>query len=79
MTDLLEIEVEIVKIINYQGSALANDVMWLSKLYVSAEIAAISSSFERKSCRMAAITSASPKAVVLASMLSLYVDVWVQI
>ena len=37
MMDLLEIEVEIVKISNYQGSALASGVMWPSRSYVSAK------------------------------------------
>ena len=52
MIDLLEIYVEIAKISNYQGSALASGVVCLARLVsvpkICAEIAAKSSSFRKR-------------------------------
>ena len=52
MIDLLEIEVEIAKISNYQGSAIASGAVYLARLVsvlkICAEISATSSSFRER-------------------------------
>ena len=82
MIDLLEMEVEIARNSNYQGSALSGacvpckTCVWAEKMCRNRRKKFW---FKRKGWCMTAITSASPKAVVLAGMLSMLVGECVQI
>ena len=71
--DLVENMAEIAQISYYRGWSLASDEVGHEKTCVNAEIiaeiAVKENWFWRNSRRMVAVTSASPKAVVVASML----------